>query len=98
MYRIQVHMLIKDTHREKAPSNKTPASVYEKYKFEHLGSWYIKETLYKGFLNWKKILKKKKVVTGEIPLFVIGQFCLKVRFSKGGFISKCGVSNLSTFK
>ena len=44
-------MLFNDSHREKAPSNRTPASVYEKYKFEHLGGWYIKSTLYEGFLN-----------------------------------------------
>ena len=44
-------MLFKDTHREKAPSNRTPASVYEKYKFEHLDGWYIKSTLYERFLN-----------------------------------------------
>ena len=94
-------MIFKDTHRGKAPSNRTPASVYEKYKFEHLGSWYIKSTLYEGFLNWNKVFKKNKVVTGEIPLFAIGQFCaiwLKVCFLKGGFVSKCGVSSLSTFK
>ena len=34
--------------------------------------WYIKLTLYKSFLNWKKT---SKVVTGKTPLFVISPFC-----------------------
>ena len=37
----------KDTHREKAPSNKT----YKKFGYGHLGRWYINSTLYKRFLN-----------------------------------------------
>ena len=41
---------LKDTHREKAPSNKTPA-LKKKYKYGHLGCWYNKSTLYKRFLN-----------------------------------------------
>ena len=40
---------IKDTHREKAPSNKTLA--YKNYKHRHLGRWYIKSTLYNRFFN-----------------------------------------------
>ena len=49
---------IKDTHMEKAPSNKTPA--HKKYEYGHLGFCYIKSILYKRFLNWNKIFKKIK--------------------------------------
>ena len=48
--------MIKDTHREKAPSNKTPAPT--KSMNMNIGSWYIKSALYDRFLNWNKILKK----------------------------------------
>ena len=41
-------------------NRKKISSAYEKYKSEHLGSWYIKATLYKRFLNWNKIFKKLK--------------------------------------
>ena len=41
---------LKDTHREKAPSNKT-AALKKKYKYGHFGCWYNKSTLYKRFLN-----------------------------------------------
>ena len=36
---------LKDTHREKTPSNKTPA-LTKIYEYEHLGGWYVKSTLY----------------------------------------------------
>ena len=37
--------MLGDTHREKAPYNKTPAKT-KKYEYGRLGSWYIKSTLY----------------------------------------------------
>ena len=43
-------LLFKDTHREQHSQIKTPVK-YEKYEYRHLGSWYIKSALYKGFLN-----------------------------------------------
>ena len=51
--------VLKDTPREKALSNKTPA-LYKKYKHGHLGCSHNKSTLYKRFLNWNKTLKKIK--------------------------------------
>ena len=47
----QLVTLVKDTHREKAPSNKTTA-FYKKYEYEYLGSWYIKSILLKRFLPY----------------------------------------------
>ena len=41
-----VQHIIRDTHREKAPSKRL-----QKYQYGHLGRWYIKSTLYKRFLN-----------------------------------------------
>ena len=40
-----------------------------------MGCWYIKSTLYKRFLNWKKIFQKNKVVTDKTPFFPTGPFC-----------------------
>ena len=48
-FMLKALFVLKDTHREKTPSNKTPA--HEKYKYGHLGSWYIKSTLCKRFPN-----------------------------------------------
>ena len=50
---------IKDTHREKRTVKKD-SSAYKKYKYGHLGRWYIKSTSYKRLLNWNKIFKKNK--------------------------------------
>ena len=44
-------------------------------EYGYLRGWYIKSTLYTRFLNWNKILEKKKVVTGKTLFFVIGPFC-----------------------
>ena len=48
----QLLTLVKDTHREKAPSNKTTAfyEVNMNYEYEYLGSSYIKSILLKRFL------------------------------------------------
>ena len=45
---------VKDTYREK--KNKTP--VLTRSAVCIFGSWYIKSTFYKRFLNWNKIFKK----------------------------------------
>ena len=51
------------------------------YEYIHLGRQYIKSTLYKRFLNWNKIFKKKKkVVTGKTSFFLIGTFILSILF------------------
>ena len=39
---------------------KQNSSACKKYKYRHLGHWYIKSTLYKRFINWNKIFKKIK--------------------------------------
>ena len=56
-FMLKVIFILKDTHREKAPSTKMPA--HEKHEYGYLGSWYITSTLCKKFLNWKKIFIKK---------------------------------------
>ena len=50
---------------ENIPSNKT--ETLTKRDDRHLGSCYIKSTIYKRLLNWNK----KKVVTGKTPFVVI---------------------------
>ena len=47
----------KDTHREKLPSNKTPALTKSMNMDLH---WYIKTSPYNSSLNWNKIFKKIK--------------------------------------
>ena len=58
--KLNIRLLFKDTHRKKASSDKK-SSAYEKYERGHLGSWYVKSTLYTRFLNWNKILTEKGV-------------------------------------
>ena len=53
---------IKESHRKKVPSNKTPA--LGKVRIWALGCWYIQSIIYKRFLNWNKT--SKKLVTGKI--------------------------------
>ena len=43
-------LIFKDSHRGKASSNKTPA-LTKSMNMDILGSWYIKPTLHKRFLN-----------------------------------------------
>ena len=50
------------------------SSAYVNYEYRHLGSWYIKSTPYKRFLNWNKVFKNK-VVTDKTTSFVRGSFC-----------------------
>ena len=63
----------KDTHREKAQSNKTPSLR----KSTNMGIWAVgisNQIFVRGSLTEKKNFKKNKVVTGKTPLFVIGPF------------------------
>ena len=60
-------IFVKDTHREKAPSNKTP-TLWKSMNMDILGGWYIKSTL-----NTRIV--KTNIVTGKTPFFVIGLFC-----------------------
>ena len=58
----------KDTHRERARSNKTPVLT----KSMNMVTWVVDtwNQLYKMFLNWNKIFKKNGVVTGETLFFI----------------------------
>ena len=84
-------------------SVKWNSSAYKKCKYGHLGCWYNKSTLYKRFLNWNKIKKKNKEVTGKTPLFLIGPFCahhsicLNIDLWYGSFVWKWCFFNLSAF-
>ena len=48
---------LNDTHREKVPSNKN-SSAYEKYEYEHMGSWHIRSTLVRGSCTETKFSEK----------------------------------------
>ena len=65
--------LFKDTHREKAPSNKTPALT--KSRIRAFGSLVHQINSLKEVLKLKQNLQKNKIVTGKTPFFVIGPFC-----------------------
>ena len=58
--------VLKDTHREKAPSNETPMLS----KSTNMGIWDVSEAL-----ELKQYFQKNKVVTGKYPFFVTGSFC-----------------------
>ena len=45
-----------------------------------MGSWYIKSTLNKRFLNGNKIFQKNKMITGKTPFFMIGPFLFTILF------------------
>ena len=64
-------MCIKDTHREKGPSNKTEARKVWIWTFGWLASQI--NILY-DILKLKHNFRKNKVVTGKTLLFVIGPF------------------------
>lgn len=66
--------VIKTRNRKKSPSVKTPA-IAESMNMDILGSWCIKSTLYKRFVNGKKFFKKLKYLMKKIPSFVKGSFC-----------------------
>ena len=69
--------VLKDTHREKAPSNKTP----EPTKSTNMGIWVVGTSIWVFGLLVQEILKlkqnfqKNEVVTDKTPFHVIGSFC-----------------------
>ena len=67
------NFLIKDTHREKAPPNKTPGVI----KSTNMGIWDvgIPNQLLIRVLKLKQNLQKNKAVTANTPFFFIGPFC-----------------------
>ena len=50
--------VVKDTHRENTPWNKTQA-LSKKYEIGYLGNWYIKSTFIRGFFTQIKFSRKK---------------------------------------
>ena len=62
----------KDTHREKAPSNQTPASS----KCTNIGIWVV-DTSNQLFIKGSEIDAKfsTKLIIGKTPFLVIGPFC-----------------------
>ena len=52
-------IFVKDTHKEKAPSNKTP-TLWKSMIMDILGGWYIKSTLNTRILKTNKIFEKIK--------------------------------------
>ena len=74
--RLKYIVLFKNTHREKAPSNKTPALT----KSMNMDIWVVgtsNQLFLKGSYTEAKFSKKtkNKVVTDKTPFFVIGSFC-----------------------
>ena len=67
------NFLIKDTHREKAPPNKTPGVI----KSTNMGIWDvgIPNKLFIRVLKLKQNLQKNKAVAANTPFFFIGPFC-----------------------
>ena len=86
---IYLFIRLKNTHREKVPSIKTPALR----KSTNTGVWAVRtlNQLFMRFLNWNKTFKKNKVVTGKTPFSVIGSswsyhsICLNIGFWYGSF-------------
>ena len=54
------YFLFKDTHREKAPSNKIPALT--KSMNGHLGNWNVNSTLYRSYSAEKRFIKIKHLL------------------------------------
>ena len=67
---------LKDSHREKAPSNKTPQLL----KSMSRDIWVV-GTSNQEVLELKKGFQKNKVVTDKTPFFMIGPFCTPHYFS-----------------
>ena len=65
-------LIFKDTQREKALSNKTPALT----KSTNMDIWVVGTTnqLLRGSLTETKF-EKNEVVSGKTPFFLIGPFC-----------------------
>ena len=66
-----IYNLNKDTHREKPPSNQTPAFT----KSMNMGSRIVVTLNQFSILKLKQNFQKYKVVTGKILFFMIGPFC-----------------------
>ena len=67
-------MIIKHTHREKVPWNKTPARI----KGMNMDIWLVgtsNQVFLRGSYTETKI-SKNKVVTRKIRFYVIGRFCV----------------------
>ena len=84
---------IKDTHREKALSNKTPAPR----RSTNMGVWAVgtlNQLFERGSLTETKLSKKSKAVTGKNQFSMIGPFCsyhsicLNIGFCHGSFVRK----------
>ena len=60
---------LKDTHRKKGPSNKTPALT----KSRDMGIWVVHASNH--HLKLKQNFQKSKVVIGKTPFFVVHPFC-----------------------
>ena len=65
--------MVKDTHKEKAPSNKTPMLTKSR-NMSFASLVHQINSLYE-VLKVKQNFRKNEVVTGETPIFVIGPFC-----------------------
>ena len=69
---ISVIYYLKDTHREKAPSNKTP-TLTKSINMDIQGLVHQINSLYE-ILKLKLNFRKKKIVTGKTSFFIIGHF------------------------
>ena len=68
-----IYCLFKDTHREKAPSNKTPTLS----KSMNMDICMVdKSNNFFAWGSWTKIKFSKKIVTGKTSFFVIKLFCI----------------------
>ena len=56
----KIFIIEKKKKKQGKSTAKQNSSAGKKYKYRHLGHWYIKSTLYKRFINWNKIFKKIK--------------------------------------
>ena len=92
---------VKDTHRGKTPSNKTPALK----ESTNMNIWVV-DTSNQPFVKGSSAetkFPKNKVVTCKTPFFLRGPFCtyhsicLKIGFWYGSFLCKWYVFNLSAF-
>ena len=72
-YENYFYSTLKDTYREKLPSNKTPVNT----KNMDMDTWVvaISNQLFMRGSYTKQKFYKNKVVTGKTPFFVIVQFC-----------------------
>ena len=72
-YENYFYSTLKDTYREKLPSNKTP--VYTKNMDMDIWVVAISNQVFMRGSYTKQKFYKNKVVTGKTPFFVIVQFC-----------------------